>query len=206
MKVQVIRLDDTPAGDIDLDDTVFGAPSRPDVLQQVVRWQLARRRRGTHATKGVADVSGTGARPYRQKGTGRARQGSRRSPQFRGGGVAFGPTPRSHAFDLNKKVRAFALRVALSDKRREGKLVVVEAAVLEEPKTAALARIAAARGWSSALVIDGARSDENFARAARNLRGLDVLPPQGANVYDILRRDVLVLTRDAVAALEARLA
>jgi large subunit ribosomal protein L4 len=206
MKVAVISLDNSAAGDLELNDSVFGASPRPDILKQVVRWQLARRQRGTHNTKGISEISGTGARPYRQKGSGRARQGSRRSPQFRGGAVIFGPKPRGHAFDLNKKVRTLGLRLALSDKRREGQLVILDEAVLKDAKTASLAKLVAAHGWSSALVIGGAQTDGNFTRAARNLRGLDVLPLQGANVYDILRREVLVLTRDAVSGLEARLA
>lgn len=206
MKVKVVTFDNKAAGDIELKDSVFGLPPRPDILHQVVRWQLAGKQRGTHKTKGVADVRGTGAKPFRQKGTGRARQGSRRATQLRGGGVVFGPQVRSHAFSLNKKVRALGLRTALSDKHREGKLIILDSAALKDGKTAALAKTAAKNGWTSALVIDGAGLDANLARAAGNLPGFDVLPQQGANVVDILRRDLLVLTRAAVEQLEARLA
>jgi len=205
MKLTVRNLDNQEVGDIDLADEVFGLPVRSDILARVVNWQLAKRRAGTHKAKGISDISGTTKKPYKQKGTGRARQGSLRSPQFRGGAVIFGPVVRSHAFALQKKVRRLALKTALSAKQGEGKLVVLDKASAGATKTKALAELFRKLGWDSALIIDGPTVDENFARAARNLPGIDVLPQQGANVYDILRRDVLVLTRDAVQHLEARL-
>ena len=204
MKLTVRNLDNQEVGDIDLADEVFGLPVRNDILARVVNWQLAKRRAGTHKTKGISDISGTTKKPYKQKGTGRARQGSLRSPQFRGGAVIFGPVVRSHEFDLQKKVRRLGLKTALSAKQAEGKLVVVDEARLDEAKTKALRARFDALGWASVLIIDGAL-DEGFARAARNLPKVDVLPEQGANVYDILRRDTLVLTRAAVQQLEARL-
>jgi large subunit ribosomal protein L4 len=178
---------------------------RRDILARVVNWQLAKRRAGTHKVKGVSEISGTTKKPYKQKGTGRARQGSLRSPQFRGGAVIFGPVVRSHEFDLQKKVRRLGLKTALSAKQAEGKLVVIDTAAVAEAKTKGLQSRLDVLGWGSVLVIDGDAVDQNFARAARNLPKIDVLPEQGANVYDILRRDTLVLTRDAVAKLEARL-
>jgi large subunit ribosomal protein L4 len=205
MKLAVKTLDDTAAGDIELADEVFGVPVRKDILARMVQWQLAKRRAGTHKTKGISEIQGTTKKPWRQKGTGRARQGSLRSPQFRGGAVIFGPVVRSHAFDLQKKVRRLALKTALSAKQAEGKLVVVDDVKLTAPKTKQLAERFEKLGWGSVLIIGGAVLDENFARAARNLPEVDVLPQQGANVYDILRRDTLVLTRDAVQHLEARL-
>jgi large subunit ribosomal protein L4 len=204
MKLVVHNLDNEEVGDIELADEVFGLPARGDILARVINWQLAKRRAGTHKTKGVSDISGTTKKPYKQKGTGRARQGSLRSPQFRGGATIFGPVVRSHAFDLQKKVRRLGLKTALSVKRAEGKLVVIDAAHLAEAKTAMLRQRLTALGWKSVLIIDSA-VDEGFARAARNLPLVDVLPQQGANVYDIVRRDVLVLTRAAVEQLEARL-
>ena len=205
MKLAVKTLDNTEAGDIELADEVFGLPIRRDILARMVHWQLAKRRAGTHKTKGISDIQGTTKKPWKQKGTGRARQGSLRSPQFRGGAVIFGPVVRSHEFSLQKKVRRLALKTALSAKQAEGKLVVLEEARLAEAKTRALAERFEKLGWGSVLIIGGAELDENFARAARNLPQVDVLPQQGANVYDILRRDTLVLTRDAVQQLEARL-
>ena len=205
MKLPVRNLDNEEVGDIELADGVFGVPVRRDILARVVNWQLAKRRAGTHKTKGISEIQGTTKKPYKQKGTGRARQGSLRSPQFRGGAVIFGPVVRSHAFDLPKKVRRLGLKTALSAKRDEGKLVIIDAARLEEAKTKALAARLAALGWGSVLIIDGEAVDAGFARAARNLPRVDVLPQQGANVYDILRRDTLVLTRAAVEGLEARL-
>ena len=204
MKLTVRNLDNQEVGDIELSEEVFGLPVRRDILARVVNWQLSKRRAGTHKTKGVSDISGTTKKPYRQKGTGRARQGSLRSPQFRGGAVIFGPVVRSHEFSLQKKVRRLGLKTALSAKQAEGKLVVVEEARLDEAKTKALRSRFEALGWGSVLIIDGA-VNESFARAARNLPKVDVLPEQGANVYDILRRDTLVLTRAAVQQLEARL-
>ena len=205
MKLSVRNLDNQEVGDIELADAVFGLPVRSDILARVVAWQLAKRRAGTHKTKGVSEISGTSKKPYKQKGTGRARQGSLRSPQFRGGAVIFGPVVRSHAFDLQKKMRRLGLKTALSAKQAEGKLVVIDAAKLDEAKTKALRARFAALGWGSVLIIDGSEVDQGFARAARNLPRVDVLPQQGANVYDILRRDTLVLTRDAAEQLEARL-
>jgi large subunit ribosomal protein L4 len=171
----------------------------------MINWQLAKRRAGTHKTKGISEISGTTKKPYKQKGTGRARQGSLRSPQFRGGATIFGPVVRSHEFGLQKKVRRLAMRCALSDKAKDGKLIVLDQATLAEGKTKALKQRFEKFGWDSVLIVGGERLDENFARAARNLPKVDVLPQQGANVYDILRRDTLVLTRDAVQHLEARL-
>jgi len=205
VKLTVRNLDNKEVGDIELADEVFGLPVRRDILARVVNWQLAKRRAGTHKAKGVSDISGTSKKPYKQKGTGRARQGSLRSPQFRGGAVIFGPVVRSHAFDLQKKVRRLGLKTALSAKQAEGKLIVIDAATVAEAKTKLLRGRFAALGWESVLIIDGAEIDEGFARAARNLPRVDVLPQQGANVYDILRRDTLVLTRAAAEQLEARL-
>lgn len=205
MKCAVTTLDNKKAGEIDLDDGIFGLGPRPDLLTRMVNWQLAKRRAGTHKVQGRSDVKGTTQRMYRQKGTGRARHGPPKVSQFRGGGRAFGPVLRSHAHKLPKKVRKLALKSALSAKAADGKLVVLEAAKADTPKTGELAKKLGALGWSSALVIGGAALDESFRRAAGNIPGVDVLPEQGANVYDILRRDTLVLTKDAVEALEARL-
>ncbi len=205
MKTQVIKLDASEAGEIELDDAIFGLEPRADILHRVVRWQLAKRQAGTHSVLGKSDVSYSTKKIYRQKGTGGARHGSRKAPIFRHGGTYKGPTPRSHAHDLTKKFRALGLRHALSAKAGAGELVVIEAADLPEAKTKALAATVKNLGWKRVLVIDGAEVNENFARAARNIADLDVLPSVGANVYDILRRDTLVLTRSAVEALEARL-
>jgi large subunit ribosomal protein L4 len=205
MKLEVIALDASKAGEIELDDAIFGLEPRADILHRVVRWQRARAQAGTHATKGRSEVSYSTRKIYKQKGTGKARHGDRGAPIFRKGGVYKGPVPRSHEHDLPKKIRALGLRHALSAKARAGELVVLEAAALAEAKTAQLARAAKSLGWTRVLIIDGAQLDENFARAARNLEGIDVLPSIGANVYDILRRDKLVITRAGVAALEARL-
>ena len=205
MKASVKNLSNETVGEIELDESVFGLPVRADLLSRMVNYQLAKRRAGTHKTKGVSEISGTGKKPYRQKGTGRARQGSLRSPQFRGGAVIFGPVVRSHAHDLTKKVRKLALKTALSAKAADGKLVVLDQARTETHKTKALASQLKTLGWTSVLIIDGANPDEAFLRASRNIPLVDVLPEQGANVYDILRRDTLVLTRNAVEQLEARL-
>ena len=205
MKAKVTTLDNKSAGSIDLDDGIFGLEPRPDLLHRVVNWQLAKRRAGTHKTRGISEVSGTGAKPYRQKGTGRARHGSRRSPQFRGGAMTFGPVVRSHAIKLPRKVRRLGLMNALSTKQQEGKLVILDAAALNDAKTKTLAGKLAKLTWGKVLIIDGPEVDANFARAAANLPDIDVLPAQGANVYDILRRDTLVLTKAAVERLEARL-
>ena len=205
MKLAVTSLDNDGQGEIELADDIFGLPVRKDILARMVNWQLAKRRAGTHKAKQVGDVQGTTKKPWKQKGTGRARAGSLRSAQFRGGGVIFGPVVRSHEFSLQKKVRRLALKTALSAKQAEGKLVVLETAAVGNAKTKALALRFKNLGWESVLIIDGPELDENFARAARNLPRVDVLPQQGANVYDILRRDVLVLTQSAVEHLEARL-
>jgi large subunit ribosomal protein L4 len=205
VKLVVRNLDNEEVGEIELTEGVFGLPVRRDILARVVNWQLAKRRAGTHKTKGISDIRGTTKKPYKQKGTGRARQGSLRSPQFRGGARIFGPVVRSHAFALQKKVRRLGLKTALSAKNGEGKLFVIDAARIAEAKTKALRVRFEALGWVSVLIIDGPVVDPAFARAARNLPGVDVLPQQGANVYDILHRDTLVLTRDAVQHLQARL-
>jgi large subunit ribosomal protein L4 len=205
VKLIVRNLDNAEVGDIELADEVFGLQIRRDILARVVNWQLAKRRAGTHKTKGISEIRGSTRKPYKQKGTGRARQGSLRSPQFRGGARIFGPVVRSHAFDLQKKVRRLGLKIALSAKQQEGKLAVIDTAHVDGAKTKALRARLAALGWESVLIIDGSVVEENFARATRNLPRVDVLPQQGANVYDILRRDMLVLTREAVRHLEARL-
>jgi len=204
MKVAVKTLDNTAAGEIDLAETVFGLPARADLLARVVRWQLARRQQGTHDTKEIGEISGGGAKPRPQKGSGRSRHGSTRSPQWRKGAVIFGPTPRSHAFDLPKKVRALGLKTALSAKAADGKLLILDAAAMPEAKTAEAVRRLAGLGLTSALIVDGDAVDVNFARATSNIPAIDVLPHQGLNVYDVLRRDMLVLTRSAVEKLEAR--
>jgi len=205
MRQDVITLANEKVGEIELPDALFGAVPRADIMARVVHWQLAKRRAGTHKVKGMGEVSGTTKKPYRQKGTGRARQGSLRSPQFRGGGVVHGPVVRDHGYELPKKVRRLGLISALSQKRAEGKLVVLDAATSEDGKTAALRRKVEALGWRSALVIDGAAVDERFLRAARNIPGLDVLPTIGANVYDILRHDVLAVTTAGIETLKKRL-
>ncbi|MFQ5784060.1 MAG: 50S ribosomal protein L4 [Alphaproteobacteria bacterium] len=205
MKCDVITLENKSAGTIELADEVFGLQPRPDILHRVVTWQLAKRRAGTHKTKTVSEVSGSTRKMFRQKGTGRARHCTRRAPQFRGGAVTFGPVVRSHAIDMPKKVRKLALKTALSAKRAEGKLRVIEAARLETHKTKSLAAALDELGFGRSLFIDGPEIDLNFRRAASNLVDVHVLPQQGANVYDILRCDTLVLTRTAVEHLEARL-
>jgi large subunit ribosomal protein L4 len=205
MKATVKNLNNEAVGEIDLNESVFGVPVRTDLIARMVNYQLAKRRAGTHKTKGVNEIRGTTKKPYRQKGTGRARQGSLRSAQFRGGATIFGPVVRSHATDLTKKVRKLALKCALSSKVADGKLVVLETATAESHKTKALAVQLKTLGLNSALIIDGANLDQNFVRASANIPLIDVLPEQGANVYDILRRDTLVLTRNAVEQLEARL-
>ncbi len=204
MKVKVTDLNNKSVGEVELNDAIFGLPVRGDLLHRMVGYQLNKRRAGTHKTKGVSEISGTTKKPHKQKGTGRARQGSLRSPQFRGGARIFGPVVRSHATDLPKKVRKLALKTALSAKYAEGKLVVLDAATVTEAKTKIIAEKLKAMGLLSALIVDTA-VDEGFARAVRNLPAIDVLPQQGANVYDILRRDSLVLTRAAIVDLEARL-
>ena len=205
MKLEVIDLEAGKAGDIELDDAIFGLEPRADILHRVVRWQLAKRQAGTHKVKTRSEVSYSTKKIYRQKGTGGARHGSRRAPIFRKGGVYKGPTPRSHAHDLQKKVRVLGLKMALSAKAKAGELVVIDSAKLDAGKTKMLAEKANKLGWKQALVIDGMELDANFARAAQNLDTVDVLPSQGANVYDILKRETLVVTRAGIEALEARL-
>ncbi|MEK9832901.1 MAG: 50S ribosomal protein L4 [Rhodospirillaceae bacterium] len=205
MKLKVVNLENKAAGEIDLDDGVFGAPIRKDLLARAVNYQLAKRRQGTHKTKTRGEINGSTARPWRQKGTGRARAGDRKAGHWRGGQTTFGPMPRDYAMDLPKKVRKLALKTALSSKQAEGKLIVLDAASASEPKTKAVAAQLKALGLSSALIVDGTEIDRNFQLAARNIPGVDLLPQQGANVYDILRRDTLVLTRQAVEQLQERL-
>jgi len=206
MKLSVIKLDAAVAGEVDLNDAIFGLEPRADILHRVVRWQRAKAQAGTHSVLGKSEVSYSTKKIYRQKGTGGARHGSRKAPIFRKGGVYKGPTPRSHAFDLPKQVRALGLKHALSAKAAAGKLVILESAEMAEAKTALLAKAVNDLGWKKVLIIDGATVNENFATAARNLEGVDILPSIGANVYDILKRDTLVITRAGVEALEARLA
>jgi large subunit ribosomal protein L4 len=205
MQWDVVNLDSETVGTVDLVDGVFGVEVRPDILARAINWQLAKRRAGTHNTKTRGEVSRSPKKPFRQKGTGRARQGSSKGPHMRGGAVVFGPRPRDHAIDLPKKVRMLALRTALSAKRAAGELVVLDRAELGEAKTKGLAVRLGKLGWNKPLVIDAEKPDVNFARAARNLAGLDVLPSIGANVYDILRHETLVLTRAAVDKLTERL-
>ena len=205
MKCKVVNLENKAAGEIDLDDAVFGVDVRADILNRMVNYQLAKRRRGTHKTKTISEIAGTTAKPFRQKGTGNARQGSRRSAQMRGGQTTFGPRPRDHSIKLPKKVRAAAMRSALSAKQKDGKLIVIDEAVAKDAKTKSLVGRFSKLGLTSALIVGGQELDENFARAASNIPHIDVLPSQGANVYDILRRDTLVLTRQAVETLQERL-
>lgn len=204
MELQVTTLEGKAAGKVTLDDAVFGLEPRADLIQRMVRYQLLKRMAGTHDVKNRAEVAQTGKKFGRQKGGGGARHGSRRSNIFRGGGRAFGPTPRSHAVEMPKKVRALALKHALSAKAKAGELVILDSAVASEPKTAALKVAFGKLGFANALIIGGAELDRNFALAARNIPQIDVLPAQGINVYDILRREKLVLTKDALAALEGR--
>ena len=204
MKLDVIKLDGGKAGSIDLNETLFGLEPRVDILHRVVRWQRNNAQAGTHKVKTRSEVSYSTKKIYRQKGTGGARHGARSAPIFRGGGVYKGPTPRSHGHDLPKKVRALGLKHALSAKAKAGELVVIDAAV-SDGKTSALAKAVANLGWKRALIIDSAAVNENFAQAARNIEGLDILPTMGANVFDILKRDTLVITKAGLEALEARL-
>ncbi|MBF9025459.1 50S ribosomal protein L4 [Rhodobacterales bacterium HKCCD6035] len=205
MKLDVIKLDGGKAGSVDLGDDIFGLEPRVDILHRVVRWQRNKAQAGTHKVKTRSEVSYSTKKIYRQKGTGGARHGSRKAPIFRKGGIYKGPTPRSHAHELPKKFRKLGLKHALSAKVAAGELVIIEAAAMAEAKTAQLAKQVKNLGWKRALIIDGATVDANFAQAARNIEGLDVLPSMGANVYDILKRDTLVLTKAGVEALEARL-
>jgi len=204
MQLKITTLDGGENGSVELSDEIFGLEPRQDLIQRCIVWQLAKRQAGTHKVKNRAEIWRTGKKLYRQKGTGGARHGSARVAQFRGGGRAFGPLVRSHAIDLPKKVRALALRHALSAKAKDGGLIVIEQASADGAKTKALRERFGKLGFASALIIDGASVDEKFAMAARNIPNIDLLPVQGINVYDILRRDKLVLTRAAVDALEAR--
>ena len=205
MKSDIVTLDGKKAGDIELQDSIFGLEARPDILQRVVRWQLAKRRAGTHAVKFRSDIVGTGAKMYRQKGTGRARHGTSKVNIFVGGGRAFGPIPRDHGFKLPKKVRTLGLKTALSVKLAGKKLIVVESLELKDGKTAGLKKKIDKLGLANALFVAGNVVNESFRKALSNLPNLDVLPIQGLNVYDILRRDTLVLSKEAVAGLEERL-
>ena len=204
MKLDVTTLDGASAGSVELADEIFGLEPRADILQRCVRWQLAKRQAGTHKTLGRSEINRTTKKLYKQKGTGNARHGAASAPQFRGGGKAFGPVVRSHAHDLPKKVRALALRHALSSKAKTQSLIIVDDVRLDAPKTKALVERFGKLGLANALVIGGAEVEANFQLAARNIPNVDVLPVQGINVYDILRREKLVLTKAAVDALEAR--
>jgi large subunit ribosomal protein L4 len=204
MKLNITTLEGKDAGSVELSDAIFGLEPRKDLIQRCVNWQLAKRQAGTHKAQGRADVWRTGKKMYKQKGTGGARHGSARVPQFRGGGRAFGPVVRSHAHDLPKKVRALALRHALSAKAKDGGLILIDNATIKDAKTKTLTGHFSGLGLTNALIIDGAEVHNGFAAAARNIPNIDVLPIQGINVYDILRRQKLVLTRAAVDALEAR--
>ena len=204
MKLDVIKLDGKAAGSIDLGDDIFGLEPRVDILHRVVRWQRNNAQAGTHKVKTRRETSYSTKKIYRQKGTGGARHGDRNAPIFRGGGIYKGPTPRSHGHDLPKKVRQMGLKHALSSKMKDGSLVIIDEAQ-SDGKTAALAKMVKNLGWKRALIIDGAAVDIGFAKAASNIEGLDILPTMGANVYDILKRDTLVLTKAGVEALEARL-
>jgi large subunit ribosomal protein L4 len=204
MKIDLTSLDGETAGSVELDDAIFGLVPREDLIARMVRYQLATRRAGTHQTLGRSDISRTGKKMYKQKGTGSARHGSARVPQFRGGGRAFGPVVRSHAHDMPKKLRALALKHALSAKAQEGQILVWPEARAAEAKTKSLQASFAKLGLTNALIVDGIELDERFSLAARNIPQIDVLPVQGINVYDILRREKLVLTKAAIDALEAR--
>ena len=205
MELQIKTLDGADAGKITVSDEIFGiAEPRIDLIQRVIKWQLAKRRAGTHKVKGRSEIARTGKKMYKQKGTGSARHGSARAPIFRGGGRAHGPVVRSHEHDLPKKVRALGLKHALSAKAAEASIVVLESAIAAEPKTKTLADQFEKLGFANVLVVAGAEIDVNFGLAARNIPNVDVLPIQGINVYDILRRKTLVLTKDAVEAIEAR--
>jgi large subunit ribosomal protein L4 len=204
MKLNITTLEGKDAGSVELSDEIFGLEPRKDLIQRCVNWQLAKRQAGTHKAQGRADVWRTGKKMYAQKGTGQARHGSARVNLFRGGGRSFGPVVRSHEHGLPKKVRALALKHALSAKAKDGGIIVIESATMKDPKTKALAAHFEKLGFNNALIIDGAEVDTGFRNAARNIPNIDVLPIQGINVYDILRRGKLVLTKAAVDALEAR--
>lgn len=205
MKQDILNLENKNVGSIELNDAIYGLEVRADILQRVVNWQLARLQSGNHQTKGRSDVALTAAKPFKQKGSGNARQGSRKGAQFRKGGVVFGPVVRDHSFDLTKKFRKLGLKTALSAKAKAGNLVVIDEAKLSAPKTKDLQAKLKACGLANCLFIDGKEVDVNFALASRNIAGIDILPTIGANVYDILKKDKLVLTKDAVSCLEERL-
>jgi large subunit ribosomal protein L4 len=204
MDSKVTTLDGKADGSIVLPDDIFGLEPRADIVQRMVRWQLAKRQAGTHKSKRRGEIAMTTKKFGNQKGGGRARHGARSAPQFRGGGKSFGPLVRSHAHDLPKKVRALALKLALSDKAKSDKIVVLSAATVDEPKTKALAAHLSQLGLANALIVDGSAVNDNFRKAARNIINIDVLPVEGINVYDIMRRDTLVLTKAAVEALTER--
>lgn len=205
MKCEVLTLDNKKVGSIDLADGVFGSKVRKDIISRMVNWQLAKRRSGNHKTKNVSEIRGTTAKPWNQKGTGRARAGTVRAAQFRGGATIFGPVVRDHGHKLPRKVRKLALRSALSSKYADGKLIILDEATLSGPKTKDLSARLSALGWSNVLIVTGGEVDKNLALAAANIANVDVLPQQGANVYDIIRRDTLVLTREAATHLQERL-
>jgi len=204
MEMKITTLEGKAAGSVELPDAIFGLEPRTDIVQRCVNWQLARRQAGTHKTKLRGEINRTTKKVYAQKGTGQARHGAASAPQFRGGGRAFGPVVRSHAHDLPKKVRALALKHALSSKAKDGGIVVLDKASVKEPKTKMLVKQFGKLGLENALIIDGAEIEANFQTAARNIPNIDVLPVQGINVYDIMRRKTLVLTKAALDALEAR--
>jgi large subunit ribosomal protein L4 len=204
MDHKVTTLDGKASGSVTLPDAIFGLAPRADIIQRMVRYQLSKRQAGTHKTKMRGEIALTTAKAYKQKGTGRARHGAKSAPQFRGGGKAFGPVVRSHAHGLPKKVRALALKLALSDKAKNEKLIVVADVAIKEPRTKVLVKNFEKLGFSNALIIGGATVEDNFRLAARNIPEIDVLPVQGINVYDIMRRDTLVLTKAAVEALTER--
>lgn len=205
MKYEIRNLENKKVGEVKLNPDIFSAPLRQDILARVVHWQLAKRRAGTHATKGISQISGTTKKPWKQKGTGRARQGSLRSPQFRGGAVIFGPHPRDHGYKLSRKVRQLGLKTALSSKAASGELLILEDLKVGTSKTKDLVKKIQSLGLRSPLIIDGPDVNKDFVRAASNLPGVDVLPQQGINVYDILRHEHLVLTKAAIENLESRL-
>ena len=205
MKTKVITLENKAVGEIELPQDIFGLEVRNDILHRMVEWQRAKRQAGTHKTKTISEISGTTKKPFKQKGTGNARQGSLRSPQMRGGATIFGPVVRSHALGLNKKFRKLALKMALSSKHKDGTLFIIENTQLKDTKTKIISAAFAKAGWDKPLIIDGAKVDEGFAKAARNIKYVDVLPTIGANVYDILRHKQLILTKDAITHLQERL-
>ena len=202
MKQDILNLENKNVGSIELNDSIYGLEVRADILQRVVNWQLARLQSGNHATKGRSDVALTAAKPFKQKGFGNARQGSRKGAQFRKGGVVFGPVVRDHSFDLTKKFRKLGLKTALSAKAKAGNLVVIDEAKLSAPKTKDLQAKLNACGLTNCLFIDGKEVDVNFALASRNIAGIDILPTIGANVYDILKYNTVVVTKDAVNTIQ----